>query len=137
MNTFFLVNEAWEQRPTSIIDFKEHICQKFGFKYLNNEQEISVYRSFMGFKREHRVFLYLGKKGYLVRKTNLDEDIRRKVDLVAHKNGVMYFIQVKSPNDFMDPSELSAFRSYCRYNGAEGLIAVVNKKCILVNDIGR
>jgi hypothetical protein len=89
----------------------------------------------MAYKREQRVFLYLGKKGYLTRKTTPYEDIRNKVDLVAHRDGTMFFVQVKSPIDFMSPKELSEFSIYCHNKKAKGLLAVVNKNSISIRRI--
>ncbi|MDR2369461.1 MAG: hypothetical protein LBD63_02435 [Mycoplasmataceae bacterium] len=135
MNKLFLISEFWVHQPLSLIDSKEYIMRRCGLKFLTFEEDADVYRAFMAFKREHRVFLYLGKKEYLVRKATFWEDICKKVDLVAHKNGKMYYIQVKSNSDFLEPKEISEFNIFCRNKNATGIYAIVSRNRIMFRKI--
>jgi hypothetical protein len=138
VNKFELIQLAWRLKPKNyyiFYDFIKNNHPKY-IEYGTRDDIDAIYFSFMCYKREFRVYLYLKARGWEdINKANFYVDNFFKIDLVGSKNRNTYYFQIKNPNDSIDLAERSRMLDFSQKHNAKLFVVRVYTDRIVMKDI--
>ncbi|MBN0919688.1 hypothetical protein [[Mycoplasma] gypis] len=106
---FNVKKELWKQNPQTFKEWKERNGKRFSsclWRFLykteqaNSKTFIEMYKiifyfGFYNYKKEKELFEHLKQRGFSVFLPTIKQDAIFGIDIIAVKNGIKYYIQVK------------------------------------------
>ncbi|MBZ4204453.1 hypothetical protein LAD68_02615 [Mycoplasma sp. 229/8] len=136
----------WKYKPDTFKDFQNkyqrQFCKSLGAYLIRNKlhtsdnfneiYQIIFYYGFINYKREQELYDFLTSKGFTVKVSNIKNDAIHGIDLIAVKNDIKMYIQVKPNNDLKESKNIIKLS---RINGFLPVLCYKNsnKKWIFFN----